>query len=176
MPQTISMAFTSLISIEFSITSWSCVDISCTKFIRIRWKCRKASNISHVPLCKMCLLLCVFLWNSHFISGIAWRCSVLNFLCVCVCVCVCVYIYIYIYIYISFFAFNAINSNFWLARQKFTLRFYHCADSNTLGKILVRLFLKYDLSDWNNVHNSFTLSSKGYFYNTYFQYVFGIEW
>jgi len=36
MPQTIGMAFTSLISIEFSVTSWSCVDISCAKFIWIR--------------------------------------------------------------------------------------------------------------------------------------------
>jgi len=33
MPQTISMAFTSLISIEFFVTSCSCVDISCAKFI-----------------------------------------------------------------------------------------------------------------------------------------------
>lgn len=70
-------------------------------------------------------------------------------------------------IYISFFACNAITSNFWLARRKFTLRFYHCADSNILGKILVRLFLKYDLSDCNNLQTSFALSNMEYFYNTY---------
>lgn len=78
-------------------------------------------------------------------------------------------------IYISFLVCNAITSNFCLARRKFTLIYYHCADSNILGKILVRLFLKYDLSVWNNLHNSFTLSNIGYFYNTYIQYVFGIN-
>jgi hypothetical protein len=44
---------------------------------------------------------------------------------------------------------------FWLARRKFTLRYCHCADSNILRKILVRLFLKYDLSDGNSFHNRF---------------------
>jgi hypothetical protein len=37
---------------------------------------------------------------------------------------------------------------FSLARQKFTIRCYPRADANMLGKILVRLFLKYDFVGW----------------------------
>jgi hypothetical protein len=70
MPQTISIAFTSLISIEFCVTSWSCVDISCTKFIRIRWKCRKTSNISFMPLHIRCAFYCVCFYETFY----QWDC------------------------------------------------------------------------------------------------------